>query len=35
LSMMGPINLSLARGINVKHGDSLEAFQFSLGANFG
>jgi outer membrane protein insertion porin family len=35
LSMMGPINLSLARGINVKHGDSLEAFQFSLGANLG
>jgi outer membrane protein insertion porin family len=35
LSMMGPIDLSLARGINVKHHDSLEAFQFSLGANFG
>jgi outer membrane protein insertion porin family len=35
LSMMGPIDLSLARGINVKHNDSLEAFQFSLGANFG
>ena len=35
LSMMGPIDLSLARGLNVKHRDSLEAFQFSLGANFG
>jgi outer membrane protein insertion porin family len=36
LSMMGPIDLSLARGINwVKHRDSLEAFQFSLGANLG
>jgi outer membrane protein insertion porin family len=35
LSMMGPIDLSLARGINIKHGDQLEAFQFSLGANFG
>jgi outer membrane protein insertion porin family len=35
LSIMGPIDLSLARGINVKHKDSLEAFQFSLGANFG
>jgi outer membrane protein insertion porin family len=35
LSMMGPIDLSLARGINIKHKDSLEAFQFSLGANFG
>jgi outer membrane protein insertion porin family len=36
LSMMGPIDLSLARGINwVKHHDSLEAFQFSLGANLG
>jgi outer membrane protein insertion porin family len=35
LSMMGPIDLSLARALNVKSHDSLEAFQFSLGANFG
>jgi outer membrane protein insertion porin family len=35
LSVMGPIDLSLARALNTKHGDSLEAFQFSLGANFG
>lgn len=35
LSIMGPIDLSLARALNVRHGDSLEAFQFSLGANFG
>jgi outer membrane protein insertion porin family len=35
LSMMGPIDVSLARALNVKHHDSLEAFQFSLGANFG
>ncbi len=35
LSPMGPINLSLARAINVKHHDDLEIFQFSLGANFG
>jgi outer membrane protein insertion porin family len=35
LSMMGPIDVSLARAIHVRPGDSLEAFQFSLGANFG
>jgi outer membrane protein insertion porin family len=33
--MMGLIDLSLARGIKIRHGDTLEAFQFSLGANFG
>lgn len=40
LSMMGPINLSLAKALNrqtLNNGnkDSLEAFQFSLGANLG
>jgi outer membrane protein insertion porin family len=35
LSMMGPIDVSLARPLHTNKGDSLEAFQFSLGANFG
>ncbi len=34
LSPMGPIDVSLARGLNGK-GESYEPFQFSLGANFG
>jgi outer membrane protein insertion porin family len=35
LSMMGPIDVSLARPLHHNRADELEAFQFSLGANFG
>lgn len=35
LSPMGPIEISLARPLNVRRGDDLKAFDFSLGANFG
>ncbi|MDR3477799.1 MAG: outer membrane protein assembly factor BamA [Gammaproteobacteria bacterium] len=35
LSPMGPIEVSMARPINVRPGDDLKAFDFSLGANFG
>lgn len=35
LSPLGPIELSVAKALNARHGDSLEFFQFSLGANFG
>lgn len=34
LTPLGPIELSLAKTINSRPGDKLEAFQFSLGANF-
>lgn len=34
LSPVGPLTFSLARALNDKPGDELEAFQFSLGAGF-
>lgn len=35
LSPLGAVNLSFARALNAQHGDSLNFFQFQLGANFG
>jgi len=35
LSPLGPIELSVAKALNSRRGDSIEFFQFSLGANFG
>lgn len=34
ITPFGPIELSLARAINKRNEDNLEAFQFALGANF-
>src|SRR5690606_25435101 len=34
LTPLGPIELSLAKALNSRPGDKLEAFQFALGANF-